>query len=115
MGTTAWWTAAATRRCRGPRLETAAEVRRLERDGNTIVGLTGMPEAVLARELGLRYACCAVVVNRAAGIDGQGIDSEAVERATADGVGTVRRVLAEAVGAVEAEGAMGAVGSDRAK
>ena len=93
----------------GPRLETAAEVRRLERDGNTIVGLTGMPEAVLARQLGLGYACCAVVVNRAAGLDGHGIDSAAVERATAAGVDAVRRTLAAAVGAAEA------VGSDRAK
>ncbi len=51
----------------GPRLETAAEIRRLERDGCDIVGMTGMPEAVLARELEIAYACCAVVVNWAAG------------------------------------------------
>jgi 5'-methylthioadenosine phosphorylase len=51
----------------GPRLETAAEIDRLERDGATIVGMTGMPEASLARELGLRYAAVAVVVNHAAG------------------------------------------------
>jgi 5'-methylthioinosine phosphorylase len=51
----------------GPRLETAAEVMRLERDGCDLVGMTGMPEAALARELGLRYACCAFVVNWAAG------------------------------------------------
>jgi 5'-methylthioadenosine phosphorylase/5'-methylthioinosine phosphorylase len=51
----------------GPRLETAAEVRRLERDGCDLVGMTGMPEAALARELGLCYACCAFVVNWAAG------------------------------------------------
>jgi 5'-methylthioadenosine phosphorylase/5'-methylthioinosine phosphorylase len=51
----------------GPRLETAAEVRRLERDGCHIVGMTGMPEAALAREAGLCYACCAFVVNWAAG------------------------------------------------
>jgi 5'-methylthioadenosine phosphorylase/5'-methylthioinosine phosphorylase len=51
----------------GPRLETAAEVMRLERDGCDLVGMTGMPEAVLARELGLCYACCAFVVNWAAG------------------------------------------------
>jgi 5'-methylthioinosine phosphorylase len=51
----------------GPRLETAAEIRRLERDGCDIVGMTGMPEAVLARELDVPYACCAVVVNWAAG------------------------------------------------
>jgi 5'-methylthioinosine phosphorylase len=51
----------------GPRLETAAEIQRLERDGCDIVGMTGMPEAVLARELGIKYACCGVVVNWAAG------------------------------------------------
>jgi 5'-methylthioadenosine phosphorylase/5'-methylthioinosine phosphorylase len=51
----------------GPRLETAAEVTKLERDGCDLVGMTGMPEAALARELGLCYACCAFVVNWAAG------------------------------------------------
>jgi 5'-methylthioinosine phosphorylase len=51
----------------GPRLETAAEINRLERDGATIVGMTGMPEAVLARELGLHYAALCPVVNHAAG------------------------------------------------
>ncbi|MEY4598741.1 MAG: hypothetical protein RLZZ445_1538 [Pseudomonadota bacterium] len=51
----------------GPRLETAAEINRMERDGADIVGMTGMPEAVLARELGLGYAMLAVVVNPAAG------------------------------------------------
>jgi 5'-methylthioadenosine phosphorylase len=51
----------------GPRLETAAEVNRLERDGADIVGMTGMPEAVLAREIGLSYATLAIVVNHAAG------------------------------------------------
>ena len=54
----------------GPRLETAAEVRRLERDGCDMVGMTGMPEAALARELGLCYACCAFVVNWGAGKTG---------------------------------------------
>ena len=53
--------------CQGPRLETAAEIDRMERDGCDSVGMTGMPEAVLARELGLSYACCAVVANWAAG------------------------------------------------
>jgi 5'-methylthioadenosine phosphorylase/5'-methylthioinosine phosphorylase len=51
----------------GPRLETAAEIVRLERDGCDLVGMTGMPEAALARELDLDYACCAVVANWAAG------------------------------------------------
>ena len=51
----------------GPRLETAAEINRLERDGATLVGMTGMPEAALARELGLHYAALCPVVNHAAG------------------------------------------------
>lgn len=51
----------------GPRLETAAEINRLERDGADLVGMTGMPEAALARELGLNYATIAVVANSAAG------------------------------------------------
>jgi 5'-methylthioinosine phosphorylase len=51
----------------GPRLETAAEIDRLERDGAHMVGMTGMPEAALAKELGLSYATIAVVVNHAAG------------------------------------------------
>lgn len=51
----------------GPRLETAAEIGRLERDGAHLVGMTGMPEAALARELGLCYAALAIVVNFAAG------------------------------------------------
>jgi 5'-methylthioadenosine phosphorylase len=59
----------------GPRLESAAEIDRLERDGADMVGMTGMPEAVLAREIGLRYAAVAVVVNHAAG---RGDSSEAV-------------------------------------
>ena len=51
----------------GPRLETAAEIDRLERDGCDVVGMTGMPEAALAKELSLEYAACAVIVNHAAG------------------------------------------------
>ena len=51
----------------GPRLETRAEIARLRRDGCDLVGMTGMPEAVLARELGIDYACLALVANWAAG------------------------------------------------
>lgn len=51
----------------GPRLETAAEVERIARDGGDLIGMTGMPEAALAREAGLDYAALAVVVNHAAG------------------------------------------------
>lgn len=51
----------------GPRLETRAEIARMRRDGCDLVGMTGMPEAVLARELGVDYACLALVANYAAG------------------------------------------------
>jgi 5'-methylthioadenosine phosphorylase len=51
----------------GPRLETAAEIARMERDGADLVGMTAMPEAALAREAGLEYAAIAVVANHAAG------------------------------------------------
>lgn len=51
----------------GPRLETAAEINRLECDGATMVGMTGMPEAALARELGMSYAAICPVANHAAG------------------------------------------------
>lgn len=62
----------------GPRFETAAEIIRMERDGATIVGMTGMPEAVLARELNLDYAVIAVVSNAAAGKSGVEISVEEI-------------------------------------
>ena len=51
----------------GPRLETAAEINRLEKDGANIVGMTGMPEAALAKELNIAYAAICPMVNHAAG------------------------------------------------
>jgi 5'-methylthioinosine phosphorylase len=63
----------------GPRLETRAEIARMRRDGCDLVGMTGMPEAGLARELGLEYACLAIVANWAAGCgDGAEITLEEV-------------------------------------
>ncbi len=59
----------------GPRLETKAEIARMRRDGCDMVGMTGMPEAGLARELGLDYACLAIIANWAAGC-GAGADEE---------------------------------------
>ncbi|MGI9236684.1 MAG: S-methyl-5'-thioinosine phosphorylase [Woeseiaceae bacterium] len=67
----------------GPRLETAAEVDRLEKDGADYVGMTGMPEASLAMELGLDYACLAMIVNRAAGRGDTPIHQD-VEASTAE-------------------------------
>jgi len=56
----------------GPRLETAAEIERMRRDGCAMVGMTAMPEAALASELNVEYAICAVAVNYAAGRSPQG-------------------------------------------
>lgn len=77
----------------GPRLETAAEIRRLERDGCTLVGMTGMPEAALARELGLPYACCAVVANRAAGKGGERISLDEIGMNLASGMHQIHRLI----------------------
>ena len=78
----------------GPRLETIAEITRMERDGCDIVGMTGMPEAALARELELPYACLALVVNPAAGKAPGIITMEEIERVLAQGIGRVRSVIA---------------------
>jgi purine nucleoside phosphorylase len=59
----------------GPRLESAAEIARMARDGCTIVGMTGMPEAALAREAGMAYATVSLVVNWAAGVGGAAVIS----------------------------------------
>jgi len=83
----------------GPRLETAAEIDRMERDGCHIVGMTGMPEASLARELGLCYAACAVAANAAAG-RGQGpITMEAIEAVLDDGMERVMQILQRVISA----------------
>ena len=62
----------------GPRLETAAEIVRLARDGADVVGMTAMPEAALARELAMEYAAIAVVVNYAAGQSEEALDMRAI-------------------------------------
>lgn len=78
----------------GPRLETAAEVDRLERDGCTMVGMTAMPEAVLARELGIDYALLAVAVNHAAGRSPGAAPIHAeIERSVTDGMARVAELL----------------------
>lgn len=81
----------------GPRLETTAEINRLERDGCTMVGMTGMPEAALARELDMEYATCALVANWAAGRGGDTIEMSEIERIVKQGMGKVRSVLEHAV------------------
>ena len=83
----------------GPRLESVAEIARLERDGCDIVGMTGMPEAALARELELEYACLALVVNPAAGKSAALITMAEIEQALHDGIGKVKATLARVLSA----------------
>jgi len=85
----------------GPRLETPAEIRRLKRDGCTMVGMTGMPEAALAAELGLHYASLAVSVNWAAGLGTGDIHGE-IEKFVAQGMAKVQAILAKALPALAA-------------
>ncbi|MCL1825216.1 MAG: S-methyl-5'-thioinosine phosphorylase [Betaproteobacteria bacterium] len=79
----------------GPRLETAAEIDRFERDGADVVGMTGMPEAALARELELPYAAINVVANYAAGREAsaQSVHFERVEQVLREAMLRVRNVL----------------------
>lgn len=81
----------------GPRLETSAEVSRMERDGCDIVGMTGMPEAGLAAELELNYACLGLVVNWAAGKTDHIITMQEIEEAIAQGMSQTLAILSNAV------------------
>lgn len=81
----------------GPRLETAQEINRLERDGCDIVGMTGMPEAALARELDICYACVAVVANQAAGKSNEEITMEMISKNLDSGIETVKKLLSEVI------------------
>jgi len=78
----------------GPRLETAAEINRMEREGCDIVGMTGMPEAALARELELCYATCAVVANPAAGRGSTEITMAEIQENLTQGIENVRQLIA---------------------
>jgi 5'-methylthioinosine phosphorylase len=81
----------------GPRFESAAEIRRLEHDGADIVGMTGMPEAGLARELDLCYASISVVVNPAAGKSPGMISLKEIESNLETGMAKVRVLLEQAI------------------
>ena len=83
----------------GPRLETKAEIDRMEGDGATMVGMTGMPEAALARELRLGYAALAVVVNPAAGrgSSARSVSLEDIGRVIEETMGKVRLIVAKLV------------------
>ena len=77
----------------GPRLETAAEIKRLERDGCDVVGMTSMPEAVLAREAGLDYASLCINANWAAGLEQEPVTIDAIVATLADAMVNVRKLL----------------------
>jgi 5'-methylthioinosine phosphorylase len=81
----------------GPRLESAAEIRRMKRDGCDMVGMTAMPEASLARELGLDYANLAVSVNWAAGIGGNADLHAEIVDSLESSMAKVRALLAKAL------------------
>ena len=84
----------------GPRLETAAEVLRLERDGCDLVGMTGMPEAALARELGIAYCSVCLVVNWAAGKSDSLITMDEIEAVMNSGMSHVRSGLLSFLGSL---------------
>ncbi len=77
----------------GPRLESAAEIRRLKNDGCDLVGMTGMPEAALARELGLCFAHLNLVVNWAAGLSDEPISMEGIQQVLQRSIDAIRQIL----------------------
>jgi 5'-methylthioinosine phosphorylase len=85
----------------GPRFETAAEILRMRRDGCSLVGMTGMPEAGLARELDIEYACLALVVNWAAGIADREISMDDIMANLERGIKQVRPLLLAAARLIE--------------
>lgn len=88
------WVGEGTYACmQGPRLETAAEIRKLKADGCTLVGMTAMPEAALARELNIPYAALCTVVNWAAGIDPQPITMAEISAVLERANGNVMQLL----------------------
>jgi len=78
----------------GPRLETAAEIQRCKQDGCDQIGMTSMPEAALAREAGLDYACLGVNANWAAGLNDEEVTMEAINATLKDAMVKVRMLLA---------------------
>ncbi len=81
----------------GPRLESAAEITRLGRDGCDLVGMTGMPEASLARELSIEYASISIVANWAAGINGSQISMDQIDSHMQKGMEKVKRLITETI------------------
>lgn len=87
----------------GPRLESAAEIDFLLRSGCDLVGMTGMPETALARELGLDYASCCVVANWAAGRSAEPITMESIALILEEGMQKVMQLLEAAIPMLDEE------------
>jgi 5'-methylthioadenosine phosphorylase len=81
----------------GPRFETPAEIAAYRRLGGDLVGMTGLPEVVLARELGLCYATVAIVTNFAAGISGTMLSHQEVLDLMATRLGKVLEMLLKTI------------------
>ncbi len=81
----------------GPRLETAAEVRRMGSDGCDLIGMTGMPEAALAKELSIPYASLAVVANWAAGLKSESLSMDEIEASLQKGMEQAKSLIIEAI------------------
>jgi len=81
----------------GPRLESTAEIIRMERDGCDLVGMTGMPEAALAKELDMDYAAIAVVANWAAGKSEGEISMTEIEQNLEIGMDNVKKLLTSVI------------------
>lgn len=77
----------------GPRLETSAEIQKMQRDGCNIIGMTGMPEAALARELDMEYASIAMVVNWCSGITDSVLDMDEIRRILDSGMNSVIQLI----------------------
>ncbi len=88
----------------GPRLETAAEIKRMAQDGCDIVGMTGMPEAGLARELECCYASISVVANLAAGLAEGEITMAEIEKYIEQGMGEVSQLLETVIASLQSAG-----------
>jgi len=77
----------------GPRLETSAEIRKMQSDGCNIIGMTGMPEAVLARELDMEYAAITIVVNWCSGITDSVLDLDDIRQILDSSMDTVIQLI----------------------
>ena len=84
----------------GPRFESAAEIKKMKADGCDLIGMTGMPEAVLARELEIEYASIALVVNWCAGIDDAEISMDEIKAILESGSQRIKRLISATLQAI---------------